>query len=560
MKRRPRSYRASRTPSLLLWGVVAFAAQPIEAPRTESLPVEFVSANAIFADDGRRQKRAQADRQRQSRLPTRSATPKRSRNSRPRSRTSPRSRPIPPPPSRSPTKRSRSRREPQARSRSKAEPQPAEKAAAKDKPKPDQIAETLKKDEAKKPPKPEKKQPTFKPDQIAAELKTRRAEEAAAEIRRRQVAALLDHREPQRQVGDRRDRSTRRLARRVAAAMPRSCRRASLMRCARRLISVAGIRRQAVSMHPDQYVVTIRIRLTRDHRLVGQTGGADQRRTVALFERTRDSAVRAVFQAQPYRHAYARPLTISGRKSKSTSIRARFSVVDRRPLLPHGNAVTQSHHASSRTERAVGVLALGARAVARPAGDPLAGGGGASSSTSPRATSSRCRSRFPDFLGGSAGRYRNRAGRHADHHRRSQAQRPVRADRSGGLHREDRQHRRGAAFSATGARSTRRRWSPAASRARATAGSRPSSGCGMCSPASSSPASNISPRPTIGGASRTSSPMRSTSGSPARRAISTPASSSSTRPGRQSAASSGSRSWIRTAPMCAISRAATNSC
>ena len=38
-------------------------------------------------------------------------------------------------------------------------------------------------------------------------------------------------------------------------------------------------------------------------------------------------------------------------------------------------------------------------------------------------------------------------------------------------------------------------------------------------------------RPTTGGASRTSSPTRSTSGSPARRAISTPASCSSTRPG-----------------------------
>ena len=37
--------------------------------------------------------------------------------------------------------------------------------------------------------------------------------------------------------------------------------------------------------------------------------------------------------------------------------------------------------------------------------------------------------------------------RFADHHRQSQAQRPVRADRSGGLHREDRQRRCGAALS-----------------------------------------------------------------------------------------------------------------
>jgi hypothetical protein len=55
----------------------------------------------------------------------------------------------------------------------------------------------------------------------------------------------------------------------------------------------------AVSAHPDQYVVSIRIRLARNHRLVGQpvvlTRGHGP-----LFEATRDSAVRALFQAQPY--------------------------------------------------------------------------------------------------------------------------------------------------------------------------------------------------------------------------------------------------------------------
>ncbi len=49
---------------------------------------------------------------------------------------------------------------------------------------------------------------------------------------------------------------------------------------------------------------------------------------------------------------------------------------------------------------------------------------------------------------------------------------------------------------------------------------------------------------------------RFTSASPARKAISIRASSSSTRRGRKTAASSASPSWIRTAPMCATSRAA----
>jgi hypothetical protein len=54
-----------------------------------------------------------------------------------------------------------------------------------------------------------------------------------------------------------------------------------------------------VSAHPDQYVITIRIRLARDRRLIGQpdvlTNGDGP-----LFEAVRDSGVRAVVEAQPY--------------------------------------------------------------------------------------------------------------------------------------------------------------------------------------------------------------------------------------------------------------------
>ena len=54
---------------------------------------------------------------------------------------------------------------------------------------------------------------------------------------------------------------------------------------------------------------------------------------------------------------------------------------------------------------------------------------------------------LPDFIGGTPGRRRDRARHHADHHRQSPAQRPVRADRSRRLHREDRQRRCRAALS-----------------------------------------------------------------------------------------------------------------
>ena len=49
---------------------------------------------------------------------------------------------------------------------------------------------------------------------------------------------------------------------------------------------------------------------------------------------------------------------------------------------------------------------------------------------------------LPDFVAGTPGDGEMRAQHHAGHHRQSAAQRPVRADRSGGLHREDHQFRR----------------------------------------------------------------------------------------------------------------------
>ena len=56
---------------------------------------------------------------------------------------------------------------------------------------------------------------------------------------------------------------------------------------------------QAVNKNPDQYVVTIRIRLSRDHMLVGQPEVLNSGEG-PLFEATRDSAIQAVIQGQPY--------------------------------------------------------------------------------------------------------------------------------------------------------------------------------------------------------------------------------------------------------------------
>lgn len=91
--------------------------------------------------------------------------------------------------------------EPKPKAETKAEPKPTEKAE-KPKPadlKPDQIGEKLKKEEAKKS-KPEKKEPQSKPDQIAEELRKDEAKKPSPKFDANQVAALLDKREPRRQL------------------------------------------------------------------------------------------------------------------------------------------------------------------------------------------------------------------------------------------------------------------------------------------------------------------------------------------------------------------------
>ena len=181
----------------------------------------------------------------------------------------------------------------------KPDAKPAEKPE-KSKPaevKPDRIAEELKKDEAKKPPKPEKKEPQFRPDLIAEQLRKDEAKKPSPKFDADQVAALLDKREPQRQIATAATlNGMATLGSPTGHATQLSQNELDALRA--KLISLWNPP-SAVSTNPDQYVVTIHIRLARDHRLVGQpqvlTSGEGP-----LFEATRDSAVRAVLQAQPY--------------------------------------------------------------------------------------------------------------------------------------------------------------------------------------------------------------------------------------------------------------------
>jgi colicin import membrane protein len=267
---------------VLAWGLVAFAARPSEAPQAEPLPVEFVSAtefSQMTAGVKNAPKAIEDPKPLVDKIgdakPVKELAPKVA--DKPEIKTD--SKPA---------------------AESKPEPKTESKAAEKtekpkdSKPKTDQIADELKKDESKKPP---KKPPEFKPDQIAAQLKKDEAKKPAPKYDANQIAALLDHREPQRQV------STGATLNGVAALGTPAGSAAHLSQSEldalrAKLISLWNPP-PAVSSNPDQYVVTIRIRLTRDHRLDGQPEVISSGEG-PLFEATRDSAMRAVLQAQPY--------------------------------------------------------------------------------------------------------------------------------------------------------------------------------------------------------------------------------------------------------------------
>jgi hypothetical protein len=284
---------------LLLWGLIAFAARPNEAPLTDSLPVEFVS-DTQFSQLTAGVKNAPQPIENAKPLADKTGEPKPVKELAPKV--------VDKPEIRTDSSAAEAKTQPKQQAKAaeksepkvepKAEPKPADKAD-KPKPKPDQVADELKKDEAKKPPKPEKKQHEFKPDQIAEELKKEETKKPrpSPKFDANQVAALLDHREPQRQVATADNlNSVASLGAPAGSAAHLSQSELDALRA--KLISLWNPP-AAVSAHPDLYIVAIRIRLSRNHRLIGQpevlTSGDGP-----LFEATRDSAVRALLQAQPY--------------------------------------------------------------------------------------------------------------------------------------------------------------------------------------------------------------------------------------------------------------------
>jgi outer membrane biosynthesis protein TonB len=173
---------------VLGWGLIAFAARPSDAPPAEPLPVEFISSSQ-FSQLTSGAKNAPKPVEDAKPLAEKVGEPKPVRE-------------LAPKVADKPEIKTDSKPAVEPKPDLKPEPKAAEKTEKpKDaKPATDQIADALKKDEAKKPPKPEKKPPEFKPDQIAEQLKKDEAKKPPSKFDVNQVAALLDHREPRRQM------------------------------------------------------------------------------------------------------------------------------------------------------------------------------------------------------------------------------------------------------------------------------------------------------------------------------------------------------------------------
>jgi outer membrane biosynthesis protein TonB len=173
---------------VLGWGLVAFTARTNDAPQAEALPVEFISTTQ-FTQLTTGAKNA----------------PKAIENPKPLADKVGDAKPVSelaPKVADKPEIKTDSKPAPQPKPETKPEPKAAENPEKpKDsKPVTDQVADALKKEEPKKPPKPVKKPPEFKPDQIAEELKKDEAKKPPSKYDANQIAALLDHREPRRQL------------------------------------------------------------------------------------------------------------------------------------------------------------------------------------------------------------------------------------------------------------------------------------------------------------------------------------------------------------------------
>jgi colicin import membrane protein len=255
--------------ALLLWGLISFSARPLEAAQTDALPVDIVTSKE-FSELTKGAK--DAPKVEPKPLVEKIAEPKTAEDSiakvaeKPEVKTA--AAPPPPPPP-------------------LPEPRPAEaKPDKKPPPKVDPIAETLKKEEARK----------RAEEKAKAKAAQRKPEPAQPRFDPTQIAALLDKRDPQRHAATGEALAPLpALGARSGSAPKISQSELDAMRA--RLMQLwnppAGVQ------NPEELVVKIRIQLGRDGRLAGAPQVLTSGRST-LFQTARDNAVRALFRGQPY--------------------------------------------------------------------------------------------------------------------------------------------------------------------------------------------------------------------------------------------------------------------
>jgi outer membrane biosynthesis protein TonB len=267
------------------WGLVSFSARSFEATPPESMPVDIISADQLSkitagSKTGEKDKPKPLAEKVADAKPVDDLVGKITEKPPVETEAA-----LPKPPVEKPVEKKPDPPKPVAESKPKDEPKPVEKKP--DPPKVDPIAEALKHDDAKKPvPKAEAKaappQPPQKPKERVFDPT--------------KMAALLDKRDPTRQAAtgaQLNSQASLGAAKGTAATLSQS--ELDAMRA--RLTQLWNV--QAGTERPEELVVEVRIRLTKERRLAAAPEVVS-RGTSPRYQAAAEAAVRAVLQGQPY--------------------------------------------------------------------------------------------------------------------------------------------------------------------------------------------------------------------------------------------------------------------
>jgi colicin import membrane protein len=270
---------------VLGYGLVSFSSRSLEAPPPESMPVDIISADQLSkitagSKSGEKDKPKPLAEKVADAKPVDDLVGKITEKPPVETEAA-----LPKPPVEKPVEKKPDPPKPVAESKPKDEPKPVEKKP--DPPKVDPIAEALKHDDAKKPvPKAEAKaappQPPQKPKERVFDPT--------------KMAALIDKRDPTRQAAtgaELNSQASLGAAKGTAATLSQS--EMDAMRA--RLTQLWNV--QAGTERPEELVVEVRIRLTKERRLAAAPEVVS-RGTSPRYQAAAEAAVRAVLQGQPY--------------------------------------------------------------------------------------------------------------------------------------------------------------------------------------------------------------------------------------------------------------------